>query len=88
MSGLISDMPIRVCPSCTAVFIEDDRMYLDSQLCPRCGTDLSAGAESRGGGAVRTVFYHPTICLSAGLGAILGAGGGTGLGVVRRGRWN
>jgi rubredoxin len=44
MSGDIEDMPIRRCPSCGLVFVEDGRMYQDTTVCPRCGADLSAEA--------------------------------------------
>lgn len=54
MSGPISDLPLRVCPSCTAIFVQDDRMYFDSQICPRCGSDLSAEAREAGARLVRT----------------------------------
>ena len=38
MSGPITDMPIRTCRQCRAVWIEDDRMYEDPEVCPHCGT--------------------------------------------------
>lgn len=41
MSGLITDLPVRVCPSCAAVYVEDDRMYEDTTVCPRCGADMA-----------------------------------------------
>ena len=52
MSGLITDLPIRVCPSCTAIFVQDDRMYEDPSVCPRCGSDLDASLREGGGGQV------------------------------------
>ena len=40
MSGDIVDLPVRICPACGALFVEDDRMYLDPQICPRCGSGM------------------------------------------------
>jgi hypothetical protein len=60
MSGPITDLPIRVCPSCTVIFIQDDRMYEDTAICPRCGSDLSATVAS-GGGTIRTAFHKITV---------------------------
>jgi Zn-finger nucleic acid-binding protein len=37
MSGPIAEMPIRKCPHCGAIYIEDDRMYEDVDRCPKCG---------------------------------------------------
>jgi rRNA maturation protein Nop10 len=42
MSGTITDMALRKCPACKDFYIEDDRMYLDTDRCPRCGADVHA----------------------------------------------
>ena len=47
MSGTITDMPIRACSRCGALYIEDDRMYEDVNQCPSCGAIL---AETRPSG--------------------------------------
>lgn len=36
MSG-ITDLPIRTCNGCGAVWMEDDRMYEEPDRCPGCG---------------------------------------------------
>ena len=59
MSGDIVDLPVRKCPACTAIFIQDDRMYLDPQICPRCGSDLTSDAG--GGGTIRTAFGYVVV---------------------------
>jgi hypothetical protein len=56
LSGLIVDLPVRHCASCELIFIEDGRMYVDTDLCPRCGSDLSSAAREGGGGSVRTIL--------------------------------
>ena len=58
MSGLITDLPIRVCPSCTAIFVQDDRIYEDPSVCPRCGSDLAAALREGVGGRTRTVPFN------------------------------
>ena len=30
-------MPVRVCNKCLATYIEDEKMYLEPDRCPRCG---------------------------------------------------
>jgi len=37
MSGTITDLPVRVCNQCDAVWVEDDQMYEDPERCPHCG---------------------------------------------------
>jgi hypothetical protein len=37
LSGTIADMSIRRCPACGGIYVEDDRMYLDTDRCPACG---------------------------------------------------
>jgi DNA-directed RNA polymerase subunit M/transcription elongation factor TFIIS len=37
MSGPIEDQPIRICPHCKAIYIEDTNMYEDVNRCPNCG---------------------------------------------------
>lgn len=56
MSGTIVDLPVRVCPSCTAIFVQDDQMYEDTSVCPRCGSDMASTAREGGGGTVRTIL--------------------------------
>lgn len=48
MSGTIDDMPVRVCPQCGAVWIEDSIMYEDPERCPRCGVYPRPVAEGLG----------------------------------------
>jgi phage FluMu protein Com len=38
MSGDITDLPVRRCPACDLVFVEDNQMYLEPDRCPRCNT--------------------------------------------------
>ena len=40
MSGDIQDMPVRRCPVCGAVFVEDSRIFRDPDRCPVCGALL------------------------------------------------
>lgn len=40
MSGDISDLPVRRCPACGLVFVEDNQMYLAPERCPNCGAAL------------------------------------------------
>jgi DNA-directed RNA polymerase subunit RPC12/RpoP len=44
------EMPVRVCPYCGTVYIEDDHMYEDVNRCPHCGRqvvhDLGPGDDS------------------------------------------
>jgi len=40
MSGSIEDLPIRVCPSCGASYMEDQNMYEDVDRCPNCGRQV------------------------------------------------
>lgn len=37
---------VRVCWSCTGLWIEDDRMYADVDRCPNCGASASERPES------------------------------------------
>lgn len=39
MSGDITDLPVRRCPSCGCVYMEDEQMYLDPSRCPRCNAE-------------------------------------------------
>jgi rubrerythrin len=41
MSGPIVDDPIRKCPQCGRIFLEDNRMYIIPDQCPACGFVLS-----------------------------------------------
>ena len=41
MSG-ITDLPIRVCNRCEAVWMEDPQMYEDVDRCPKCGVMAKA----------------------------------------------
>jgi rubrerythrin len=45
MSGEIDDLPVRRCPVCGQVFMEDEQMYVDPQRCPACGADTAAAHE-------------------------------------------
>lgn len=44
MGGAIADLPVRVCPACGAVWIEDGNMYEDTDICPACGVDAASAA--------------------------------------------
>jgi hypothetical protein len=41
MGGDIIDDPIRICPKCLAVYIEDSVMYRETDRCPGCGSYLT-----------------------------------------------
>ncbi|MDD4339209.1 MAG: hypothetical protein PHV00_05965 [Syntrophales bacterium] len=43
MGGDIADLPVRRCPACGQVFVEDDRMYRFPDRCPACNTALEGG---------------------------------------------
>ncbi len=47
MSGDIEDLPIRRCPRCGTLYIEDPAMYEDPNLCPHCGADVTSAADLR-----------------------------------------
>lgn len=36
MPGIV-DLPVRVCPKCLTVYMEDDHMYVEPDRCPKCG---------------------------------------------------
>lgn len=71
MSG-ISDLPVCVCPfpDCGAVWIHDDQMYEDMDICPRCGRvatppwegirDPLESMVSNSGGAQTEILYTQT----------------------------
>jgi len=40
MSGDITDLPVRRCPACGLVFMEDEQMYREPARCPRCNTEV------------------------------------------------
>lgn len=44
MSGPIVDFPIRKCPACPAVYLEDAQMYEDTNICPACGSAMEPPA--------------------------------------------
>lgn len=46
MSGDITDLPVRRCPACGQVYVEDDRMYLSPERCPAC--NASAETSEKG----------------------------------------
>jgi len=47
MSGDIQDLPIRRCPRCGTIYVEDSSMYEDTNICPNCGADVSAAEDYR-----------------------------------------
>lgn len=48
MSGTITDLPVRVCRSCGATYMEDANMYEDPARCPHCGAYPGAGDTDEG----------------------------------------
>ena len=86
MSGDIVDMPIRKCPVCPAICIEDSRMYGDVNICPRCGASMSA-APRKGTGRIRTPLGG-RVLLGVGGGAVLGDGLGAAIAVTTGSRWS
>ena len=87
MSGDITDLSVRHCSSCELIYIEDDRMYIDTSLCPRCGSDLSAAVREGGGNSVRTPLSHAVI-LGTEDGFALVTEDGFGLRITPTSRWD
>lgn len=42
-----TDMPVRHCRRCKAVWVEDSQMYEEPERCPHCGADPDTGALSK-----------------------------------------
>jgi ribosomal protein S27AE len=40
MSGSIVDDPIRHCPRCGEIYLEDNQIYEEPDTCPACGASL------------------------------------------------
>ena len=38
----MANLDVRLCPQCQAVYVEDDQMYDDVNICPHCGADVTA----------------------------------------------